>query len=72
MSTALHQLSQDCGAQLPVWRRAPSRGVKFYTGFSRSKLYQLAAAGLIESVSIREGDQQKGTRLFRLRIEPIS
>jgi hypothetical protein len=40
--------------------------VEFYSGFSRSKLYQLAAEKKIESASIREGNQQKGTRLFRL------
>jgi len=59
-------LPQDCGAQLPVWVRAPARGQEYFTGFSRSKLYQLATDGLIESASIREGKQKKGTRLFRL------
>ena len=65
MRTETYQPTQDVRG-LPVWVRAPRRGVEFYSGFSRSKLYQLAAEKKIESASIREGNQQKGTRLFRL------
>jgi hypothetical protein len=52
---------------LPIWVRAPIRGPEYYTGFSRSKLYELAHRGKIQSISIREGRQQKGTRLFELK-----
>jgi hypothetical protein len=52
---------------LPVWIRSPKSGLlEFYTGFSRSKLYEEAAKGNIRSVSIREPGQVKGTRLFEL------
>ena len=51
----------------PVWVRSPKQGVEFYSGFSRSKLYELAHKGWIRSVSIREPGQVKGTRLFNLQ-----
>jgi len=51
----------------PVWIRAPREGPEYWTGFSRSKLYQLAKEGKIRSVSIREPGQEKGTRLFELK-----
>jgi hypothetical protein len=50
----------------PEWCRAPKRGVEFYSGFSRAKLYELAGGGHIRSVSIRQPGQVKGTRLFHL------
>ena len=50
----------------PQWVRASSKGVEFWSGLSRSKLYQLANSGQIESVSLRERGQKKGTRLFKL------
>lgn len=52
---------------LPVWIRAPKAGPEHYTGFGRSKLYELYALGKIDSRSIREPGQIKGTRLFNLR-----
>jgi hypothetical protein len=52
---------------LPLWIRAPKKGAEYWTGFSRSKLYELAKDGKIRSVSIREPGQEKGTRLFELR-----
>jgi hypothetical protein len=52
---------------LPLWIRAPVRGPEFWTGFSRSKLYELDKKGKIRSVSIREPGQRKGTRLFELK-----
>lgn len=52
---------------LPVWIRAPKKGTEFYTGLSRSKLYEAAARNRIRSVSIREPGQVKGTRLFELQ-----
>jgi len=51
---------------LPVWIRSPKQGVDFHSGFSRAKLYELASAGAIRSVSIRQPGQIKGTRLFNL------
>jgi hypothetical protein len=51
---------------LPVWIRSPKSGPEFYTGFTRSKLYEAAGKGHIRSVSIREPGQIKGTRLFLL------
>jgi hypothetical protein len=52
---------------LPVWVRSPKSGPEHYTGFSRAKLYSLAADGSIRSTSIREPRQVKGTRLFNLQ-----
>ena len=52
---------------LPVWVRAPMIGPEHYTGFTRPKLYELAGAGHIRSVSIREPGAIKGTRLFHLQ-----
>ena len=52
---------------LPVWVRAPkNNSVEFFSGFARSKLYELATKGAIRSVSIRDAGQVKGTRLFNL------
>ena len=51
----------------PVWIRSPKLGVEFYSGLSRSKLYELAGKNFIRSVSIREPGQVKGTRLFNLQ-----
>jgi len=61
------KLLQDQVNGLPVWIRSPKRGVEFYTGFSRAKLYEGAGKGNFRSVSIREPGQTKGTRLFNLR-----
>jgi hypothetical protein len=46
--------------------RSPKSGTEYYSGFTRSKLYELAGKGAIRSVSIREPGQTKGTRLFHL------
>ena len=35
-------------------------------GLSRTKLYQLAGAGKVRSVSLREPGQSKATRLFHV------
>jgi len=40
--------------------------MEFFTGLSRSKLYEGAAQGHFKSASIREPGQTKGTRLFNL------
>lgn len=52
---------------LPVWIRPPKGGTERFSGFSRSKLYELADKRLIRSVSIREPGAVKGTRLFNLQ-----
>lgn len=57
-------LQERISGHYPVWIRAPKNGTCPWTGFSRSKLYELAGKGLIRSVSIREPGQIKGTRLF--------
>ncbi len=50
-----------------MWIRAPKSGPEHYTGFTRSKLYELDAKEKIRSTSIREPGQVKGTRLFNLQ-----
>jgi hypothetical protein len=60
------ELLQDRNGILPLWFRSPKSGTEFYTGFSRAKLYELAGKGLIRSVSIREKNAVKGTRLFNM------
>lgn len=61
------ELLNDQQNGLPVWIRSPKRGVEFYSGFSRAKLYEGAGKGHFRSVSIREPGQVKGTRLFHLQ-----
>ena len=61
------QLLQDRDRERPVWIRARLLGPEHYTGFSRAKLYELAGARKIRSVSIREPGQVRGTRLFHLQ-----
>ena len=52
---------------MPVWIRAPKSGAETYTGLTRSFLYQLAAQGLIRTVSIREPGKERGCRLFHFQ-----
>lgn len=66
MPAKARELLNDQSNGLPVWIRSPKQGVEFYSGFSRSKLYELAGKGEIRSVSIREPGAIKGTRLFLL------
>lgn len=66
LSTKAVELLNERIHGLPIWIRAPKTGTEFYSGFSRSKLYELAGAGAIRSVSIREPGQVRGTRLFHL------
>jgi len=61
------ELLQERTNGLPIWIRAPKVGTEFYTGLSRSKLYQLAGDGKIRSHSLREPGQIKGTRIFNLK-----
>jgi hypothetical protein len=67
VSARASELLSDRDGPLPVWVRSPKIGSEHYSGFGRSKLYELAAKGKIESRSIREPGQIKGTRLFNLR-----
>lgn len=66
LRASANEILNDRAGQLPVWIRPPKQGVEFYSGFSRAKLYQLAALGHIVSRSIRQPGQTKGTRLFLL------
>jgi len=67
LKTTVRDLLADRDGRLPVWIRSPKSGPELFTGFSRSKLYELAGAGLIRSVSIRQPGQLRGTRLFNLQ-----
>jgi hypothetical protein len=62
----VNELLSERQGTLPVWIRSPKSGPEFYSGFSRSKLYEQAKKRRIRSVSIREPGQLKGTRLFNL------
>jgi len=62
----INELLREYQGRLPVWIRSPKSGPEFYSGFTRSKLYEEAAKGNIRSASIREPGQIKGTRLFEL------
>ena len=66
LTTTAAELQAERDGQLPVWVRSPKSGPEHYSGFSRSKLYELAGDGKIRSVSIREPGQVKGVRLFNL------
>lgn len=66
LSTTAAELMAERQGQLPVWIRSPKSGSEHFSGFSRSKLYELAGDGKIRSVSIREPGQVKGVRLFHL------
>ncbi len=52
---------------LPIWIRAPKGEPEYYTGFSRSKLYDLAARKIIRSARVIEPGKATGTRLFFLQ-----
>jgi hypothetical protein len=66
-SARVSELLSDRQGILPVWIRAPKSGPEYFSGFGRSKLYELDAKGKIRSKSIREPGQLKGTRLFNLQ-----
>jgi hypothetical protein len=67
VSARVHELLGDRDGILPVWIRAPKAGPEYFSGFSRSKLYELHSQHKIDSRSIRQPGQVKGTRLFNLR-----
>jgi hypothetical protein len=66
VSARVHELLGDRHGMLPVWVRAPKAGPEYFSGLSRSKLYELHAQDKIDSRSIRRPGQVKGTRLFSL------
>ena len=66
LTASAAELQAERDGLLPIWCRAPKVGPEYYTGFSRSKLYELAGDGKIRSVSIRAPGQVKGVRLFHL------
>ena len=51
---------------LPVWVRAPKRGLERFSGLFRAKLYKLAAEQKVKTASIREPGKVRGCRLFFL------
>jgi hypothetical protein len=61
-----NELLAERQGTLPVWVRAPKGGPEFFSGVSRSKLYEWHAKGYIRAVSIREPGQVKGCRFFHL------
>ena len=63
----LNELTNEKQNGLPVWVRAPAQGQEHYTGFTRGKLYELAAKGIIRTASIRHPGQLRGTRIFNLQ-----
>ncbi len=63
----VQSLLKDRNGTLPVWIRSPKKGPEFYSGITRSKLYDLYSQGKIVSKSIREPGQIRGTRLFNLQ-----
>jgi hypothetical protein len=67
VTSRAQELLNDRQGTLPVWIRAPKSGPEYFTGFSRSKLYEPHSLGKIKSKSIREPGQIKGTRLFNLK-----
>jgi hypothetical protein len=67
ISARVDELLSDRNGILPVWIRAPKTGPEYFSGFSRSKLYELQSLGKIDSRSVRQPGQVKGTRLFNLR-----
>lgn len=54
------------GTALPIWIRAPAKGLEHYSGLSRSYLYALAKDGKIRTRSLREPGRKQGPRLFYL------
>ncbi|MEI7776919.1 MAG: hypothetical protein WCK17_19345 [Verrucomicrobiota bacterium] len=65
----LAELLNDRDGTRPIWIRCPKgSGTEYWSGFTRSYLYKLAAEGKIRSVSIRgKPGQVKGVRLFHLQ-----
>lgn len=55
---------RDAQTRLPLYFRAPVHGHDPIFSLTRAKLYQLDAASLIKSVSLREKYQKRATRLF--------
>ena len=67
LNVRVKELISDREGPLPVWVRAPKSGLEFFSGTSRSKLYEWAGNGYIRSASIRRPGQVRGVRLFHLQ-----
>jgi len=52
------------GSLNPIWVRIPARGK--LEGFSRSMIYNLIAAGVIKSASIKQPGKLTGIRLVHI------
>lgn len=52
---------------LPVWVRAPARGLEPHTGLSRGRMYALYRDGLVRTASLRPKGAVRGVRLFNLK-----
>jgi hypothetical protein len=66
MSLQIQELLADRERGRPVWVRAPKSGPEFFSGFSRSALYEAWKNGEIRSVSVRQPGKLRGLRLFDL------
>jgi hypothetical protein len=70
MNKALKILTENQDRQsqtaLPVYVRPPKRGQEFYSGLSRTKLYELEALGLIKGISVKGPGKDRGTKLYHL------
>lgn len=52
---------------VPVWVRAPARGLEPHTGLSRGRMYALYRDGLVRTASLRPKGAVRGVRLFHLQ-----
>ncbi len=52
---------------MPIWVRAPAKGLEPYTGLSRGRMYALHRDGLVRTASLKPKGAVRGVRLFNLR-----
>jgi hypothetical protein len=52
---------------LPKFVRPPVKGREYFSGFSRSKLYDLERKGLIRGIGLHEKGGKQGVKLFDLQ-----
>jgi len=62
------ELLNDRNGNLPSWVRSFKIGVKYFSGFSRTKLYEGSGKWGFRSVPIRRPGQVKGSRRFHMRV----
>jgi hypothetical protein len=61
-------LAERTASSLPIWVRAPKSGqTEFYSGLTRGKLYQVEAAGLVRTASLKPQGAVRGVKLFDLQ-----